>query len=278
MIVDVKTFDYEWFQKQPFLKRRKGNQGRVKKPLYKNLVCAFDIETTTVHYKDEQVGKEIKPRYQTFMYIWQFQLSELVTVVGRTWKEFNYFIQRIVDCLGFNQWLVVYVHNLSYEFQFLKGVYPFKPEEVFAVERRKILKCTMYDHIEFRCSYLQTNMSLAEFTKKMGAYHQKLDGDLFDYKKQRYPWTTLSDYEMAYCTNDVQGLVEALTIEMKTDGDTLNTIPLTSTGYIRRDTKKAMRKVNHDWMVSIQPCYEVYKLLREAFRGGDTHANRFLCR
>ena len=277
MIVDVNTFNYQWLKEQPLVKQKRGNRGCRKKPRYKNVVCAFDIETTTVHYKDELVGKEIKPRYQSFMYIWQFQLSEMITVVGRTWEEFMTFIHRIVDDMGYNEWLVVYVHNLSYEFQFLKGIYPFKNDEIFAVDRRKVLKCTMFDHIEFRCSYLHSNMSLAEYTKKMGVYHEKLSGELFDYDKQRYPWTKLNDYELAYCINDVQGLVEALTIEMKIDGDTLATIPLTATGYVRRDTKRAMHS-QRKLVQSIQFDYHVYELLREAFRGGDTHANRFLFR
>ena len=132
----------------------------------------------------------------------------------------------------------------------------------------------MWDSFEFRCSYIHSNMNLDTYTKKMGVKHKKLTGT-FDYEKIRYTWTELSDEELAYCVHDVQGLVEAIEIEMEHDGDNLYTFPLTSTGYVRRDAKKAMAQVNYRFVKEQLPDYEIYKMLREAFRGGNTHANRY---
>lgn len=168
--------------------------------------------------------------------------------------------------------MVVFVHNLSYEFQFLKGIWNFSNEDVFAVKSRKVLKCNM-DKLEFRCSYLHSNMSLDEYTHKMGVEHAKKHN--FDYDKVRYPWTELSEAEMEYCLSDVVGLVEAIKTEMQIDGDNLYTFPLTSTGYVRRDTKRSMRGIYHTLIPAIAPDLEQYQMLRDAFRGGDTHANRF---
>lgn len=170
-------------------------------------------------------------------------------------------------------YLVIYVHNLSFEFQFLSGIYKFKPEEVFAVESRKVLRCDMFDFAEFRCSYLHSNMRLETYLHKMGVEHEKEKG--FDYDQRRYPWTPLTVDELRYCINDVKGLVEAIYIEMAADGDNLRTIPATSTGYVRRDVKAAMKQVSWPWLKSIMPDPELYTMLREAFRGGNTHANRF---
>lgn len=244
-------------------KRKKGNQGTTARIKYADIVTAFDIETTRI--------VEIE---QAIMYIWQWQIGLEITVVGRTWTEFAEFVKRLIAKLGENEYIVAYVHNLSYEFQFLRGIYDFKEDEVFCLDRRKILKCTMFGHLEFRCSYLHSNMSLATYTDKMGAYHGKIVGE-YDYNKIRWPYTPLSDREMLYCVNDVRGLVESLMIEMAHDGDNLYTIPLTSTGYVRRDTKRAVRAERKQLAVKIAPEYPVYKLLREAFRGGNTHANRY---
>jgi hypothetical protein len=63
---------------------------------------------------------------------------------------------------------------------------------------------------------------------------------------------------------------------MERDGDSLYTIPLTSTGYARRDAKAAMKKCSRSFLVNQLPSYEIYKLCREAFRGGNTHASRFM--
>lgn len=249
----------------PAVKRKRGNQSTKTRRKYKDVVCAFDIETTALHDIEQSV-----------MYVWMLQISlEHETIIGRTWDEFLLTLQAISEQLEDDEWLVIYVHNLSYEFQFLRGVYNFKPEEVFAVDRRKVLKCDMFNHFEFRCSYLHTNMSLAEYTRKMGVFHVKQSGDDFDYTKTRYPWSTLTEAELKYCTHDVLGLVEALTIEMEHDGDNLYTIPLTSTGYVRRDAKNAMRKASSNFVKEQLPNFHVYTMLREAFRGGDTHANRY---
>ena len=249
----------------PTAKRKRGNQSTKTRRKYKEVICAFDIETTALN--------DIE---QSIMYVWMLQIGlNYETIIGRTWGEFLLTLQAIAEQLEDDEWIVIYVHNLSYEFQFLRGVYDFKPEEVFAVDRRKVLKCDMCNHFEFRCSYLHTNMSLAEYTKKMGVFHAKQSGEDFDYTKTRYPWTTLSDTELKYCTHDVLGLVEALTIEMEHDGDNLYTIPLTSTGYVRRDAKNAMRKASSNFVKEQLPNFHVYTMLREAFRGGDTHANRY---
>lgn len=208
------------------------------------------------------------------MYIWQWQFGEKYTVIGRTWDEFNDFRSQLKQHLPDEQYLCIYVHNLSYEFQFLRGIYHFDSDTVFALKKRKILKCEMDAAFEFRCSYIHSNMSLAEYTSKMGAEHSKIT-DEFDYSIRRFSFTPLSERELLYCQYDVLGLVEALQIEMSHDGDNLYTIPLTSTGYVRRDTKKAMKRVSHYTVSRILPDLHTYTLCREAFRGGDTHASRF---
>ena len=177
--------------------------------------------------------------------------------MGRTWTELREFMSRLLDVVGDNT-LVVLVHNLSYEFQFLRTIYDFQPDEVFALAKRKVAKITMYDEaFEFRCTYIHSNMSLAAYCKKMHVQHQKLDGEEFDYKVIRYPWTELTERQLEYCQNDVLGLVEAYTAEMKADHDTLETIPLTSTGYVRRDVKRAMRICGTKRVLDAQPDLQV---------------------
>lgn len=259
MIIEWQNFDYNIIWKARKQPRPAGNN-HGQKIYYKNLVCAFDIETTRL--------RDIE---QSIMYIWQFQIDEYCTVIGRTWPDFLAFLKEIKKRLR-GSWLVVYVHVLSHEFQYLKGIYAFDPSEVFVMDSRKVAKCTMFDAFEFRCSYIQTNMSLREFLSKMGVEHLKTE---LDYTATRYPWTPLTDEELTYCVNDVAGLVEALKKEMALDGDDLYTIPLTSTGYVRRDCKAAMRSYNHKQLKEMLPDVALYKMLREAFRGGNTHASRW---
>ena len=265
MVVKCADFQPEqYFRKCPVVKNRRGNPAG-KRRHYIGITTAFDIETTVLEDIEQAV-----------MYIWQWQFGEDYTVIGRTWEEFLDLQHRIKDALPDDNWLVVYVHNLSYEFQFLKGIYQFTPENVFATGSRKPIKCDMWDCFEFRCSYKLTNMSLKQFTTRMRVKHIKLSGEEFDYSVKRFPWSTLTEEELEYCVNDVLGLVEAINALMERDKDTLQTIPLTSTGYVRRNAKRAMRDgIHHNFVYSILPDYETYQALREAFRGGNTHANRY---
>ena len=260
---NIDTFPYGIIVKAGNQKRKKGNQGRKNNEYhYKDLYCAFDIEATN----DLELG-------QAYMYIWQFQIEDY-TIIGRTWSEFLTFLNRIKMQLKQNEHIMIYVHNLSYEFSFLKGIYSFEPDDVFCINPRKVLKCSMLECFEFRCSYLLTNMGLASFTDKMGVT-QKLSGDEFDYSVIRYPWTELSERELEYCITDVKALVEALKVYFSIENDNFYTIPLTSTGLVRRDVKRAMRRFNKDDLKNQLPDYDIFCILREAFRGGNTHANRF---
>lgn len=250
----------------PLQTRKRGNPGSKRaKRKYKDVICTFDIETTRL--------EDIE---QSIMYVWQMHFHHHFSMIGRTWHQLESILESFANELNDDETIIIFIHNLSYEFQFLRAIHEWKTEEVFAVSPRKVLKTSMFDgKIEFRCTYLHSNMSLEEFTKKMDVEHKKLDGEAFDYTIKRYPWTPLSEYEIRYCLHDVIGLAECLEKEMEIDGDTLYTLPLTSTGYVRRDVKAAMRSCKQ-W--AVKPALltlEVYKLCREAFRGGDTHASRY---
>lgn len=259
-IVTIDRFPWHWWAEIGWQTRGVGNPRTRQKTQYRDVITAFDIETTRI--------EEIE---QSVMYIWQWQFGDRCCVIGRTWDELEEFILQLTAGLEIPQRIVAFVHNLSYEFSFLRGVHAFAAEDVFAIRSRKVLKA-VWGNIEFRCSYLHSNMSLAEYLKKMGAPHQKTE---LEYERQRWSWTELTPEELLYCVNDVRGLVEAITIEMQTDGDTLYTFPLTSTGYVRRDAKRAMRQVPHSWITDQLPDLETYHMLREAFRGGNCHASRF---
>lgn len=261
MIIHYSDFDYNFFTHIKHQLKKSGNRTKYNKITYYDIICAFDIETSLIQDN------------QSVCYIWQFQLGNLYTVIGRTMREAIDFFHNISKHINYT--LCIYVHNLSFEFQFMAGLYTFNSDEVFVVDNRKILKCNMFSNLEFRCSYLLTNMNLATFTNRMKVEHQKLSGDDFNYSIVRYPWTELTEQEINYCINDVLGLVEALEVYMNITGDNLSSIPLTSTGFVRRDVKKAMRETNYKWRCSLMPDLDLYHLLREAFRGGDTHANRW---
>ncbi|MBO7183049.1 MAG: hypothetical protein J6V49_02840 [Bacteroidales bacterium] len=251
------NFDYSSFNFKP-LARKPGENGTV---VYADCVCSFDIETT-----------RIEEREQSIMYVWQFAIEETV-IYGRTWDEFKTFLHKLKEKLG-TMHLIIFVHNLSFEIQFLAGIYNFNDYEVFCTESRKVLKAVMYKNFEFRCSYKLTNLSLAAMTKRYNKKYLKQSGEEFDYSKRRFPDTPLSETELKYCFYDVLGVVESIHEILRLNDESLYSLPLTATGFVRKAVKTAMIDYRQQMLKDIPP-YRCYQLLRSAFRGGNTHANRF---
>ena len=265
-VYSVEDFPYNELRFAPICTGKKGT--------YYNIACTFDIESTTIEPpKDEKDNYIFNP--YAFMYQWQFCIMDKV-IFGRTWEEFKQLLKniRIKMRLSKHTTLAIYVHNLSYEFQFMKEF--IKIQNLFARDKRKVMKVNTKDGFEFRCSYFLSNMSLAKFCENTNnVKHYKLV-DTYDYKKLRTPSTPLTELEEGYCYNDVRGLAECIQ-ELISGNDTIATIPLTNTGYVRREFRQAVKanKRNHEEFKKTALSPEQYEMLTKAFRGGDTHANRF---
>lgn len=241
---------------------------------YLEIPCAFDIETTNIFKRDENGNIDTAIRPFAFMYHWQFCINDEVCF-GRTWQEFQRLLnelERRMD-LDNKRRLVIFCHNLNFEFQFFRRFV--NVIDGFYKEDRIPLKVVIDGGIEFRDSYALSNMSLSKFCQnEPGVIHYKLSGNEYDYNKIRTPnGTAMSDYELQYCYNDVRGLVECIASRMKED--TLAGMPMTSTGYVRRDARKSVKtnKKNRSIFRTCALDPELYTMCRQAFRGGDTHAN-----
>lgn len=261
----VKAYTQEDF---PYYRIKKSNPLIQPTKQYIEHLMTFDIETTTIEKTDGT--------FEGFMYHWQVCIDGYVCF-GRTWKEFLTFLRKMNRALknyDEKHKLICYIHNFSYEFQFLYSW--IKLENVFAIDKRKPLKAISKDfNIEFRCSYLLSNMNLEKFIENTpNAHYFKGSGDL-DYKKVFTPNTLLSMSELGYCYNDVMGLYEAIIYLLKED--TLTTIPLTSTGYVRRECRNNMRKnkKNRKQFLDLKLDDKLYQLCKDAFRGGNTASNRY---
>ena len=261
-------FDY------PDQVRPKGNPRRKKDRarIYKDVFSSFDIEVT-----NDPVSK------QGFMYIWGFCLEGKYRIMGRTWDQFLYLVRSITARMGEKTYLVCHVHNLSYEWNWLKALDPENTSEVFAMDPRKIAKMTLY-RVEFRCSYILTNLALKTFTKNMKVKHVKMSGERYDYSVQRTPGRSLRTQELNYLDHDIRGLCEALEVFYSIESDNHYTIPMTSTGFVRRDMKATIRSdIRYSYMKKWQlwendgvtPSIKLMTVLHDSFRGGDTHGSRF---
>lgn len=240
-----------------------------KKIAYREIPISFDIETTSFYNGDEKCAT---------MYAFSWCIGG-VSVLGRTWDDFLTVYRHLVemfDCTAENR-IVVYVHNLAYEFQFIRKLLQW--EQVFAISERKPIYAVTTDGVEFRCSYILTNASLATVGKNLQKYRiAKRVGDL-DYTKSRHSETPLTRTEIGYCLADTQIVVAYIAEQIDLCGS-ITKIPLTKTGYVRNACRKNVfygdkkrgseyRQFIHD--LTLTP--DEYRLLKNAFQGGFTHAN-----
>ena len=236
---------------------------------YYNVPAGFDIEVSSFYQ-----GEKKPENKRGIMYIWQFGIFNLVTT-GRTWKEFEVLISMVQKILSLNEnrRLVVYVHNLPYEFQFIRKHFDW--DEVFILTERKPVYATT-GGIEFRCSLkLAGGKALANVAKDLQKYKvEKAVGNL-DYEQIRPPLTPLTEKELLYCENDIRVILCYIQEKIEQDGD-ITKIPLTNTGYVRNYCRKecySRWKPYRKVMESLTLEADEYSQLKRAFQGGFTHAN-----
>ena len=255
---------------------------KSKDKIYYNLAMSFDIETSSFYedkngviYTNDDYRKlknTVKADKKAIMYIWQFAIEENV-IIGRTWNDFLYFCKKLYDFLNLKEcYIVVYVHNLSYEFQFICKW--FNWIDIFADSERKPIKATTDTHFIFKCSYRLSGYSLEVLANNLKSHNiKKMVGDL-DYNLIRNSKTPISKEELKYCENDVL-IVTSYIDEQINEFGNIEKIPLTQTGKVRRYVRKQCFQ-NKEYQYFIKELTiekPEYMLLKNAFMGGFTHCN-----
>lgn len=265
--IDLSTIEYTTIKK--------------KNVTYINLECGFDIETTSTLLEN---GEKV-----AYMYEWTFGIKDKEHIYyGRTWEQFIEFCKEIRDYfeLSDEKILVCYIHNMSFEFQFMRHY--FNWVRVFSVDDRKPIKALCDFGIEFRDSYILSGYSLQKTADNLQSHKvEKMIGDL-DYSLIRTHDTLLTDKELQYCENDVLIILYYINEQIKQYGD-IGKIPMTNTSRVRNFVRQCCytngtgsKKSKHNkgkWyryreiMNDLQITKEEYIILKRAFQGGFTHAN-----
>lgn len=243
------------------------------KTQYYNYPVAFDIESSSFYDDGEKRG---------CMYVWQmcFGDSELL-IYGRTWEEFLSFMKKVCKHfrLSERKILPIYCHNLAFEFQWICKLFTWKT--VFSLEKRVPLYARTTTGIEFRCSYRLSGYNLEKTAENLLTHDiSKLTGSL-DYNKVRHSSTPLTQSELDYCMNDVRVVCALIQERIESDGSIIK-IPMTKTGYVRRDCREACYGKDHnerkyfkyrETMNHLTITPEEFTMQRDAFMGGYTHGN-----
>lgn len=250
---------------------RKIAKSKAKDPIYYIQQPAFlDTETSHNHDPEDPIG---------WIYQWCMEFNGEYCI-GRKPSELITQLKLLHDHyeLCEKKRLVIFIHNASYDHTYLYKYLrqAFGDPKILAVKAHKILTA-LYDGIEIRCSYLLSNMSLAKWGEHTAAKVRKMAGAI-DYDVIRFQDTELDiDTDWAYMVNDVASMKAALYNDMIGEDDNIATIPLTSTGYVRRDCRNASRKEEgfRKWFKDTRLDYDSYLAAIWGYSGGLTHGNRF---
>lgn len=243
-----------------------GKRGRGKRKYYTKIVT---LDTETCIYKNNGFITDISMTFEG-----------IGTYYCRTINDLFSFLDSIQHKLsdGLENRMIIYVHNLSYDYVFLRnelishyGI----PINSLAVKTHKYVSMD-FGFFEFRDSYILTQKSLDKLTKDENIKVKKAVG-YWDYNKIRSPHSERSLKEKYYVNVDTISLCLALRSVFRSRKCCTSDVPLTSTGFIRNECRKRSR-TDKKWRYKfkeLELTYNDYLILSEVFHGGYTHANRY---
>lgn len=243
----------------------------------KQYVC-LDTETSHNHNEDNP---------ECWVYQWAYTFNQAL-YFGRKPSDLIKSLQRLIDTYGIDDkhHLLVFVHNLPYDFSYLCLFFQAawgNPVNILASEPHKPFIIQYASGIEFRCTYKLSNDSLERWGNKLGIKHPKMVGAI-DYDAIHYQDDPLTRDDWRYMFTDCIAMDEALKVQMSLYNDNIVTLPITSTGYPRRELYRAYnghgyhgnkRNKNREAFKNTKLEVGSYLAYWDEFSGGITHGNRF---
>ena len=257
-------------------------KGRKHVVEYSNLICTADTETSHIGDDDNEIGWV----YQWSICLWDRRTNPYF-VYGRTPEQMMKCYEHMVDImeLSSKRQLLCFYHNFGYDYSYLKNFIKATIDkgvadderELLATGPHKIISYKTASGIQFRCSWRLSNASLDFWSRKvLLTKHKKLVGEI-DYDVVRFQDSKLNRSDWRYMIYDVLVDAECIDKILSMYGDTLAKIPLTSTGYVRRETRKNFQKDKgaRTEFLKAHMSERSYNALKKAQQGGYTHASRF---
>lgn len=172
---------------------------------------------------------------------------------------------------------LIFIHNSSYDVQYLKDwlMAEYGEAKIIATAPHRLISFEVGPWI-IRCTYRLSGRSLAAWGRDLGIKATKKAG-MIDYNVIRYQDTPLGRRDWTYMFFDVLALKESVLKQNLIEGDTVASVPLTATGYVRRYARKKFKrsKKARAQFAECRMDMPVYKALHSAYSGGLTHGNRF---
>lgn len=253
---------HEWNNApMPFLKFRDLQRNHKIKKYATDFMC---LDTETSH-SDELTG---------WVYQWAVKFKN-VYVYGRKPSEIIEYLKDVAEHykLTADKRIIIYVHNLQYDFQYLKHeLMKYDPSiSCLAIDNHTVLTVNVLG-FRFICSYKLTNMSLAALSDNYSKRYVKAVGEI-DYSIIRYQDSKLNATDWEYMFSDVASQYDGVSAylemnEYKFAADA----PFTSTGFVRAVCRNEARN-DPKWRDEFESAalnLQQYRLCKQTFMGGIT--------
>lgn len=210
----------------------------MKKNKISDIVFGLDIETSTIEIENSE------NEYCSFMYSYCVSKLNFKTgtykdiTIGRTYRDLDKFLYDLNDKANKKDIdIVIYIHNLSYEFSFFCNNLKFFTSNLESISEKDFLFLESnkplfikLDRLIFKCSYLLTGKSIKKLGDEIGL--QKLD---YNYNKLRTPKTKMTEKEIKYNYRDVEIMLKSVYKLFKNNKymKSVKDIPFTKTGLMR---------------------------------------------
>lgn len=232
---------------------------------YMNVPCVYDSETTKLKVNNIRTG---------FVHKWGIEFKDYAYVTNKI-KEFIELLDdlRRIFHLDNDNRLIIYIHNLMFDFAFFRRL--LEIDDIFIYQEHTPLYVVSRG-IEFRCSYILSNERLEKIGEGLVKYKAvKKVGDL-DYELCRCPHTPYTSKEYGYLFGDLDTTLCYIKEIMEQEGNNITRIPLTYTGWVRRDIKEAILNdaIARRLVQGLKLTTEEYFLWKRAFGGGFVHTNQ----
>lgn len=267
---------------KPELKEISGKHGTKLEPMFYDSETSKESEFVTVGKGKKK--KSVEKVKDTWVYLWMCSFGDYL-YYGRYLHEFFEFLEWIIQNyeLSETRKIDIWVHNLSYDISYMyellfrlnggkEGI------SMLCSAPRKFISYTIEQYgITLKCTYRLTNRSLDKWCKDLGVKHKKQTGTK-GYNTTYKPWDKLPQNEYKYGAYDIISLKECFYKECEIQGYDFKTIPLTQTGFVRKDfqaefTDKGHYKENKANFNRTRLTNEQYKRLLRASGGGMVQGN-----
>lgn len=233
------------------------------------LIRYISLDTETSHNHDELLPLG-------WVYQWAFKFDNIY-VGGRkpsqllTALDYLLYFYKCDD----KHKLVIFIHNASYDLTYLLDIFIQhygEPTNMLATDVNKFISVEFNKFI-IRDSWVLSNRSLDKWSKDLNTTYRKAVGSI-DYDFIRFQDSKLTANDWYYQASDVATLDDCIRKELS-EGYTLQTLPLTSTGFVREYARKQFKKDNKNWreFQDTRLSAEVYQDLDFAYMGAITHGN-----